>query len=139
MTLVEVVVALTILAVIAGGVMASFGCGFRAVKKVRHNQRATQILLEKLETIRLYNWTQINTSGFIPSTFSDVYDPQAASGSQGAIYAGTVEIRPFPRSASYSTNLKQLVVTLRWAEDGMFHERVIRTFVGKNGLQNYVY
>jgi type II secretory pathway pseudopilin PulG len=139
MTLVEVMVALCILALLSGGVMVSFGYGFRTIKKVRHNQRATQILLEKLETIRLYNWTQVNTAGFIPATFTNVYDPQATGSEQGIIYVGTVELNDFPRATSYSANLKEVLLTLRWSQDGVSHERAIRTFVGKNGLQNYVY
>jgi prepilin-type N-terminal cleavage/methylation domain-containing protein len=139
MTLVEVVIALTILGILAGGVMASFGYGFRNMQKVRDNQRATQILLEKLETIRLYSWTQVNTTGFIPSTFTDVYDPQGATGQKGITFNGRVQIEPFPRTTSYAANLKQLVITLNWSEDGMSHERSIRTYIGKNGLQNYVY
>ena len=92
-----------------------------------------------LETIRLYNWTQVNTPGFIPSSFTDVYDPQGSSEQKGITYYGTVELIPFSRLTAYRTNLKQVVLTLRWTDDRTSHERKVQTFIGKNGLQNYVY
>ena len=37
--------------------------GFAATQVARENLRATQILQEKMETIRLYGWDQINVPG----------------------------------------------------------------------------
>jgi type II secretory pathway pseudopilin PulG len=71
-TLVETIVAITILVIMAAGILNSFGYGFFVTQVVRENQRATQIILEKFETFRLYSWSQVNSNGFIPPTFSEV-------------------------------------------------------------------
>ena len=68
MTLVEVVMAVALLGIMTSGIFGSFRYGFFTLQLVRENQRATQIILEKVETIRLYNWDQVNLNGFIPTT-----------------------------------------------------------------------
>lgn len=138
-TLVEVVLAIFLLGVIAAGLMGSFAYGFFVMKIVRENQRATQILLEKVETIRLYSWDQVLTPGFIPSTYEDVFDPQGSPGHQGITYQGTVAVNPFPLNTSYKDNMRQLVVTLTWTSSGIARSRKFSTFIAKDGLQNYVY
>lgn len=139
-TLVEVVMSTAILAIVAGGLMGAFAHSFKVMQLARDNQRATQILVEKVETIRLYSWDQVNSNGFIPSTFSAVYDPQAKPGFQGTVYAGNLTVTNVPYSASYSTNLRQLIVALRWTNaGGLPHFRNLSTVIARDGLQNYVY
>jgi hypothetical protein len=102
--------------------------------------RATQIILEKLETIRLYSWTEVTNTGFVPTTFADVYDPQAPANQQGAAYSGTMTVSNVNFSASYSTNMRQFTVTLQWNTAGRInHTRSMSTYVAQQGLQNYVY
>ena len=138
--LVEVIIATAILIIMVAGLLNSFGYGFLVTQVVRENQRATQIILEKVEIIRLYNWDQVNTSGFIPATFTDVYDPQSTS-SPGITYNGTLTITPYPGGgASYSANIKQLVITLQWTTANRIpHSRTLATLIAKDGIQNYVY
>ena len=139
-SLVEVIVAVAIIAVMSAGIISSLGYGFVATELARENQRATQILLERAEVIRLYNWDQINyTNGFIPATFTSVYDPQS-SNSPGITYYGTLTITNVPGSSSYSTNLRQLIITLDWTSNGKIrHHRSLATNIAKDGMQNYVY
>src|SRR4051812_44355770 len=87
-TLVDVIMAVAIIAVMAAGIVGALSYGFFTMGIVRENQRATQIMLETLETVRLYNWSQVNSNGFIPTTYTDVYDPQSAPGAQGLTYYG---------------------------------------------------
>jgi len=96
--------------------------------------------VEKLETIRLYSWTQINTAGFVPATFTDVYAPQETNGNQGLTYYGTLTITNFAPSTSYRTNMRQLSVTLTWTNrDGLPHTRSLNTLIARDGSQNYIY
>ncbi len=139
-TMVDVVAAMVILAIMVGALMGSFSYGFFMMQLARENQRATQILLEKAETIRLYRWDQVNTPGFIPDTFTDVYDPQAPDGSQGITYNGTVSISNVTSSASYADNLRQLTINLQWTTARNFaRSRTLSTLIAKDGIQNYVY
>jgi type II secretory pathway pseudopilin PulG len=113
-TLVDVVMAIALLGVMASGIFGSFRYGLFTLQLVRENQRATQILLEKVETLRLYRWDQVNTPGFIPTNLPlEDYDPQAPADQKGVTYYGTVTAPTnVPFSASYSTNLRQVTITL---------------------------
>jgi hypothetical protein len=139
MTLVDVVMAVAMLGIMASGIFGSFRYGFFTLQLVRENQRATQVLLEKVETIRLYSWDQVNTSGFIPDTFTDVYDPQASGGTQGVTYSGTVTVAPCSLSSGYAAHLVQLTVTLSWVTRDIPHTRSLTTYIARDGIQNYVF
>ncbi|PWU21290.1 MAG: hypothetical protein C5B50_02060 [Verrucomicrobia bacterium] len=139
-TLVEVVIAATVLAIMIAGVLNSFGYGFMASQLARENQRATQVMLEKVETLRLYSWSQINSNGFVPTSWTEAYDNTAVPGQQGCTYTGTVNIASVPFTTSYSSNMRQVTVTLNWTTRGRLpHTRSITTYVSKDGLQNYVW
>jgi hypothetical protein len=138
-TLVDVVISTAIVAVMAGGIMCALSYGFLSMGRIRENQRATQLLLETVETLRLYNWTQVNSNGFIPPTFTGVYDPQSAVGSQGITYYGTITKTNPATGTSYNTNLMQLIVTLNWTSRNLSHTRTLSTFIARDGIQNYVY
>ena len=139
MTLVDLIMAIGVLDVMASGIFGSFRYGFFTLQLVRENQRATQVMLEKVETIRLYSWDQINSNGFIPATFTDTYDPSAATNVQGVTYNGTVTVANCPLSSSYAGNMRQLTVTLNWTTRDVPHSRSLTTYIAKDGLQNYVY
>ena len=68
-TLIEVVMATGIIAITGAGVISSINYGICVMRIARENQRATQVMLEKLEAIRLYNWTEVTNAGFIPGSF----------------------------------------------------------------------
>jgi type II secretory pathway pseudopilin PulG len=139
-SLLEVVMATAILAVMGAGIVGSINYGMFMMRLARENARATQIMLEKLESIRLYDWDQVNTPGFVPTDFIDVYDPQGATNQQGAVYTGQLTVLPCTNSTSYSTNMRQFVVTLSWTTSGLInHSRSMSTFVARDGIQNYVY
>lgn len=133
--------AIFIVAVGAAALMSSIGYGFKSIQRIRENQRATQIMLEKAETLRLYSWDQVNSAGFIPSSFVATYDGDApGSNYTGTLYYGTVSIGTFPSTwVSYKDKMRQLTLTLRWTTQGITRTRVLTTFIAKDGIQNYVY
>src|SRR5215510_2634749 len=138
-TMVDVVIATAILGTMAAGIIGSFTYGFYIMQMARENQRATQILLERVETVRLYRWDQVTEPGFIPTTFTEVFDPQASSGSQGVTYQGTLVVTNIPFGATYGGNMRQLVVTLNWTTlANQNRSRTFSTFISKDGIQNYV-
>jgi type II secretory pathway pseudopilin PulG len=141
-TLVDVVMAIALLGVMGSGVFGCFRYGFFTLQLARENQRATQILLEKVETLRLYSWDQLNKANFVPATLPpEYYDPQAATNAQGTVYNGTVTVGPcaLTPSPSYAANLRLITVTLNWTTRNIPHTRRLTTYIAKDGLQNYVY
>ena len=138
-TLVDVVMSVALLGVMAGGIFGSFRYGYFTLELVRENQRATQIMLEKVETIRLYRWDQVNSNGWIPATFTDEYDPQGGTNTKGITYTGTVSVAACASGTSYASNMRQLTITLNWKTRNIPHTRTLTTYIAKDGIQNYVY
>jgi len=137
-SLVEVAIGLGVIGTVAGAMLTGITGGFFTMKMARENLRATQIILEKVETIRLYTWDQINTTNFIPLTFTNRYDPNSTN-SQGLSYMGTMRFAPVPFTAGYSSNMMQITVTLNWTTGQLPRTRTFTTFIAKNGLQDYIY
>jgi type II secretory pathway pseudopilin PulG len=139
-TLIETLVATCILGVMGGGVLNSVNYGMFTMRLARENERATQIMLERTEAIRLFNWDQITTAGFVPATFTALYDPQTPT-SPGVTYSGTMSVNTLTNFApSYGANMRQVTVTLAWTTAGRInHNRTLSTMVAKDGIQNYVY
>jgi prepilin-type N-terminal cleavage/methylation domain-containing protein len=140
-TLAEVVVATAVVAIFASGLIGSFNYGFYTMEQVRENQRASQILVEASETARLYSWDNIYNGTWIPTQFTNVYDPQAINPeSPGIKYYGTLSITNFPFSTSYSSKMREIDITVRWTNrHGVVRTRSITTFVAQDGSQNYVW
>ena len=141
-SLIESVVAMGVIGTVVGAMISGVATGTFTMRMARENLRATQIMLAKLETIRLYNWDQVLSNGFVKPTFTDIYDPQGATGSQGVTYTGYVSISncPAPISTkSYATNMRQLTITLNWKTGTLGRTRSVTTYIARDGIQNYVY
>ena len=144
-SIVEATVGLAILATVGGALMTGIAQGFFTMQMARENLRATQIMLEKVETIRLYDWDQITNSGpalgassFIPVSFTNYYDPNGTA--HGATYRGTMRILPATMiDSSYSNEMRLVTVTLNWQTLNLSRTRTFTTFISRDGLQNYVY
>ena len=137
-TLVEVMVGVIILAVGIASLYLGFSQGFAVIQSARENLRATQILQEKMETIRLFDWNQITTA---PSrtNFTASFYPLATSGNQGIAYTGTRIITNAPVAESYSNDLRLIIFQLTWTSGNVQRQREMRTLVSQYGLHNYVF
>src|ERR1051325_6622859 len=92
-TLVEVMVASALIGITLLAFMAGFSTSFQGIQLDRENSRAAQILLEKTELLRLYNWSQVtgaDTNIYIPTTFTAPFYPDSNNG--GGNYFGTGRI-----------------------------------------------
>ena len=129
---------------IAGIVMVAlfgaFSNGFSTIRVNQESVRADQILVEKLETFRLYPWSSITNSGFItPTNFTTRFC--AGNGvTNGVTYNGTIQISPAvtspPLNNLYSNSLRQVTVTLNWTSAGVPRTRSMSTLVTRNGIQS---
>jgi type II secretory pathway pseudopilin PulG len=139
-SLVEATVGLALIGTTVGALLSGFTTGFFTMQLTRENLRATQIMLEKVETIRLYSWDQILTPGFIPTAFTNYYDPQAPLGQQGVAYVGTLTITPnAPISSSYSNDMALVTVTVNWQTGSLNRSRQFSSYISRYGLQDYIY
>src|SRR6266705_2148167 len=86
LTFVETMVAMLTGAVMLAALYSSFAFGYGAVKLAREDLRATQILLQQMETLRLTSFSAIQTGAS-----TDYFDPTGVTnGCAGAVYSITV-------------------------------------------------
>jgi type II secretory pathway pseudopilin PulG len=145
-TLVEVMVSVGILAIMVVSLYAAFISGFASIKTTREELRATQILTQKLEAIRLCTWAQLSNC---PTSFREYYDPLGITdNTAGAIYAGkfstTGVATNIADSLSYKTSLHLITLTVTWTNyvnnnSPIIHTRQMQTLSAYNGLQNYIW
>ncbi|MDB6032614.1 MAG: hypothetical protein JWM16_2952 [Verrucomicrobiales bacterium] len=153
-TLVEALVSLVIISFLVVSLSAGIAYGFKNDQLVREDARATQLLNEKIDKLRLLTWDQINDNTVVPDKFYCAFNPEDATlGDEGVtslkgagkykkaqlIYIGAISITNGPSDVVYGTNMVSLTVTVSWTSStGMDRSRSMTTYVSKYGLQNYV-
>jgi prepilin-type N-terminal cleavage/methylation domain-containing protein len=147
-TFTEVLLAMGILGVVATSLCAGFHVGFCMIQSTRENLRATQIMLQKVEAIRLFTWSQVgDTTNYLKYSFTEKYDPLGATNnSSGPEYTGFV-VASMPAAGelpeAYRTNMRTITVNVAWTtHDGakvISHKREMQTRVARNGMQNYIW
>jgi prepilin-type N-terminal cleavage/methylation domain-containing protein len=140
-TLSEVLVAVVILGIMFASLYAGIWYGFAVTDATRQDLRATQILLERMEGIRLFNWNQLVDTNLNPVTFTKYYYPLATNGqSQGIAYQGTLTVTDpgLDPAASYSNDMKKVTVILTWTSGNHQHSNSMSTYSAKYGLQRYI-
>lgn len=121
---------------------ATTGAGFNMVRSSRENLRATQIMLNRVEGVRLFNWDQLANTNLMPATFTEKYDPTTTNSNSGVTYSGTMRVSTPTMSpaATYSSNsVKQVTVTVSWNTGAINHTRRMSTYVSQYGAQNYIF
>jgi prepilin-type N-terminal cleavage/methylation domain-containing protein len=148
-SLVEVMCAAAVAAIILLALFSGLMSGFNITQMERENLRATQIALARMEGLRLYAWSsnQLFSPTMLPNVFTDYYYPSGVGGfnTNNTMYTGSVTIAnvSLSPSASYSDNMQQIIIRVGW-KDTFYgrtnaHVRTFNTYVAKYGLQNYVY
>src|SRR6185436_446313 len=116
-TLIEVLVGVALTGMMFVSVYGGMSSGFALTQLARENLRGTQIILERMEGIRLYNWNQLVYSNMIPKNFTNYYYPLAGTGeSKGVAYVGTMNISSasLSPSSSYQDAMRMVTVTINW-------------------------
>lgn len=153
-TLTEVMVAVLVTAIMVISVYVGISASFSVIQHARENLRATQILVQRAETVRLFTWDQLRN---IPVTkpfqtnFTDVYDPLGGTNGFGAgvVYYGNVVVTVpppttvLPATCSYRSNVALVSINVRWtnqnSRSSLMHQRQFQTLAAKSGIQKYVY
>ena len=135
----EVTIGMGVIGMTSIALFSGFTSGFFSMQLARENLRATQVMLEKTETLRLYTWDQVNSNGFIPRNFTNYYDPHSTNGQSGAAYVGTMTITNVPFNNGYSPDMRMVTVDVNWSTGSLPRTRTFTTYVSRNGLQTYIY
>lgn len=128
---------------------AGFSSGFAIVGLSRENLRATQILVQKTEAVRIFNWRQITSGTLLKTNFTDYYNPAGlTNNTEGASYQGTVNVSsagPSSVPADYQNKMRTITVTLFWtnyvghSSTVIVRSRQMQTYVARYGMQDYIY
>ena len=126
--LMEVMIASLILAVLIVSLYGAFSFGFSVLKVNREHTSADQILLSRLETLRMYPWNSL-TNGYIPNSFTVV--------DQGVTYSGSLTLTNAPITETYSNTLRMVTASVTWTSGNQTRSRSMFTFVSQNGIETY--
>jgi len=137
-------VAVFVMGIMVVALFVGFSSGLRVVHAARDKLRATQILTQKMETIRLLKWSQVTNNATASTNFTAYYDPSGTN--SGTLYEGLYSASAAPAGipAAYRDKMRLVNVHLFWtnwtsATKMTVQQRQIQTFVARYGLQNYVY
>jgi type II secretory pathway pseudopilin PulG len=136
-TILEQLIAASIAILVFGSLFMALSSGFNVTQLTQENLRATQIITEKMELLRLFTWQQITNGTSIPTNFTDIYYPDSVN--QGVNYTGVVSVSSAPFVNDYSPCLREVTVTVNWLSGNVARSRSACTLVSSNGLQSYVY
>ena len=135
-TLIEVLTAVGIVGIVSVSLYAGLAMSFNSVQNSRLELRATHILTEKLEALRLFNWEQVNSPGFIPVKFTEKYDP---TNSVSAVYQGEIILTNASVAGAYDGTMRKVVAKITWESGGGQREKRMETLISQYGIQNYLY
>ena len=139
-TLIEALVSMFIIGTTFVSIYGGISLGLTSAAWTREQLRASEIIEEKIEFLRLCNWDQINSVKFIPAKFEEPFSKESDQLSPQMFYKGVVDIKRLPGTfvESYRDNLREVTITVSWNQGGEIRTYQATTFLSKNGLQNYI-
>jgi type II secretory pathway pseudopilin PulG len=137
-TLIETIMGMGVVGIVLFSLYGGISLGILAMQNARDDLRATQILIEKMEVIRLCNWSQVTTPGYLPANFTSYYYMTNASNGYGTCFTGTLSVASSTLTANYSNDVKLVTVGLQWQTRGLQRSRQLSTVVSRYGIQRYV-
>lgn len=157
-SLVEAMVTTALVGIVFVALYTGIAQGFGLLANAREDLRANQILLDKMEEMRLYSWDQINSFGtansFVPNKFTEDFFPSGTNSTRSTFstdsnrqdgskntfrYYGTIMITNVNFTNSYSSSLRKVSVTLTWTNGAKVYNHEMSTFVSEYGLQKHIY
>jgi prepilin-type N-terminal cleavage/methylation domain-containing protein len=138
-TLAEVLLAVAVIGTLFITLYLGIAFCFDKTKSERENLRATQVMLRRMEGIRLLSWDQVTNTTLNPLNFSEQYIPGAVG--SGVTYTGRLEVADVTLDppATYSGLMKRITVTVTWTSGTIQHARTETTYAARDGIQKYVW
>lgn len=140
----ETIVAVAAFAIMFASFFGGLSLSISMVQSARETVRATQIMSEQMDTLRLKRWDQIDTlnnTTYYPS-FNPISSNVPNSGAAGLTYTAQVSVINgsafITNGESYQTNVKQVTIQLTWKSRNLLRKTEMTTFVSQYGLQTYI-
>ena len=130
-TLVEVMIASTVLLFGITSAILVLQRGLQAIDTARNTTRAAQVMQSELEGLRLKNWTQIQA---LQDSGNTAVDVPAVAGMSNDSFTCTRDIRDI------KDDMKEITLVATWrGYDGLSHSLRFITRYAKTGLYDYFY
>jgi len=140
-TLIETIVATFVAAIVLPSIYAGLAAGFAMIQVTREDLRATQVILQRMEAIRLSSFQTIQNPAAYPTNQTAYYSESGkTNGHGGAAYTVTYNWAPGPASLppSYRTNVVLVTVGATWKSGNVQRSRSMQTYVARYGIRRYV-
>lgn len=129
-TLVEVMIAASVLVLCITTSITTLQSGFQAVDTARHTTFASQVMQSELERLRLKSWAQIQA----------LQDASDTTVSTAGIAGASSSFRCTRTIADLKIDMKEITLVATWnGYDGRPHALRYVTRYGKSGLYDYFY
>ena len=122
-------------------VFAGLASGFSILQITRENLRATQVIIQRMEAIRLSGFNQLKDPTKYPPSVTEYYSESGkTNGNGGVAYTVTYSAAAAPTTLppTYRTNVLEVRVGVSWASGNVLRSREMRTFVARSGVQSYI-
>lgn len=131
-SLVEVMIAMTLLGIVFAGAFAALQMGYNLTSEARDRTRASQILQTELEAMRTMNWNDL--SGMVGQN-NEFFEPR------GEFLAAFKDRFFCKRTVGMRSNNQQITVTLSisWGGYPNVKEESVTTIFTRNGINDYYY
>src|SRR6266404_2138616 len=122
-SLAETVVGMAIVGILTVAIYSALTTGFNTVRLAREDQRATQILVQLMDQLRILSWSQLTNGTNVPSLTIQSFDPEKTVVVHGAWntnklmnlgFMGTITLTDAPNDTTYSSQMKQVTVNVVW-------------------------
>jgi len=137
-TLIETIIATLIAAIMLPTLYAGIASGFSIVQVTRENLRATQILIQRMEAVRLASYKTLKDPASYPTNVTEYYCPSNGSGGTAytVTYNWTTGLGSLP--PSYRSNVLLVTATATWNSGKVQRSRSMQSYVAQYGIQRYV-
>jgi type II secretory pathway pseudopilin PulG len=137
-TLVETVLAVLAAAIMLPTLYAGFASGFSFVQLTRENLRATQVMVQRMEAVRLVPWQNLQDPAYFPTNSTEYYNPSGQARGTGYTINYNWAQAPASLPPSYRSNMCLVTVTAAWKSGNVPHSRSMQSYVARYGIQRYV-
>jgi hypothetical protein len=147
-TLAKTLVSVAFVGVVVALLYVAFSVGFHVIQSTREDLRASQIVLQRAEALRLFTWSQVcDTNYHRKPLFVEPRDSLGLANNRGdAQYAGylSAPVSGAGERASVShRHLRPVTVTVCWTNfDGarpIVHRREVQARLAPNGMPKYLW
>jgi prepilin-type N-terminal cleavage/methylation domain-containing protein len=140
-TLVETIVAIMVSAIMLSAHFLAFAAGYALMTVTREDLRASQIMLQRMEAVRLTGYNQLADTNKFPASTTQYFDEIGkANGNGGVAYTVTHQIA-LPTAnlpPEYKSNMTEVTVGVSWTSGTKTRTRSMKTYVAKYGVQGYI-